>query len=60
MPTVFFGLQRFFLRVDDVMFRAIDVRIYHEFGTNFIIRNFQDRSATFEELGAVCLLSFSL
>ncbi|KAG8880264.1 hypothetical protein FRB97_000976 [Tulasnella sp. 331] len=31
MPTCFFLLSRFFLRVDNVLFRVSDTRIYHSF-----------------------------
>lgn len=31
MPTCFFLLSRFFLRVDNVLFRVFDTRIYHSF-----------------------------
>ncbi|KAG0263271.1 hypothetical protein DFQ27_001846 [Actinomortierella ambigua] len=38
MPSCFFILLRFFLRVDDVLFRIYDTRIYHRFGTNHVLR----------------------
>lgn len=34
-------LNRFFLRVDDVLFRIIDTRVYVEFDENMIIREFK-------------------
>ncbi|KAL3883587.1 hypothetical protein ACJMK2_029946 [Sinanodonta woodiana] len=40
MPTSFFLLLRFYMRVDDVIARIIDTRVYHEAGTNYILREF--------------------
>jgi type 2A phosphatase activator TIP41 len=40
MNDCFFGLLRCYLRVDEVMIRIYDTRIYHTFGSNFIIRDF--------------------
>ncbi|KAF8339041.1 TIP41-like family-domain-containing protein [Cantharellus anzutake] len=34
MPTSFFILSRFFLRVDGVLFRLFDTRIYHSFASS--------------------------
>lgn len=38
MPSFFFILARFFLRIDDVLVRIYDTRYFHRFGTNFIVR----------------------
>lgn len=51
MPTCFFALQRLFIRVDDVMFRVYDTRIYHEFGKPFVVREKQHRESTYASLG---------
>eukprot|EP01095_Lingulamoeba_sp_RSL-Kostka_P013436 TRINITY_DN5578_c0_g1_i1.p1 TRINITY_DN5578_c0_g1~~TRINITY_DN5578_c0_g1_i1.p1 ORF type:complete len:309 (-),score=87.68 TRINITY_DN5578_c0_g1_i1:140-1066(-) len=50
MPNFFFCLQRFFLRVDEVLFRVIDVRVYHEFDKNYILREYQFREASYQQL----------
>ncbi|PIA13948.1 TIP41-domain-containing protein [Coemansia reversa NRRL 1564] len=50
MPSGFFILQRFFLRVDGVLFRIFDSRIYHQFGTDSIIREFSTREMSFEDV----------
>lgn len=34
MPTCIFILQRFTLRVDNVLFRTFDTRIYHSFASS--------------------------
>lgn len=52
MPSCFFALQRLFIRVDDVMFRVFDTRIYHEFGKPFVVRETQRRESTYAGLGA--------
>lgn len=41
MKDCFFVLFRYYLRVDGVCVRVLDTRIYHEFGTNTILREFK-------------------
>lgn len=48
MPSCFFVLCRFFLRVDHVLFRIFDVRLYHEFGSQVIIRETKGKQATYD------------
>jgi type 2A phosphatase activator TIP41 len=50
MPTTFLILQRFFLRVDHVLVRVIDTRLYHEFGQNEVIREFKVKEIPMERL----------
>ena len=50
MPTCFLVLQRFFLRVDGVMVRINDTRLYHEFGSHHLIREYSSRDASYDEL----------
>lgn len=50
MPTCIFLLQRFFLRVDDVLFRVIDTRVFHQFGKSYVLREYQEKAATHEQL----------
>ena len=40
MDDCYFGLLRNYIRVDNVLVRILDTRIYHEFKDNFIIREF--------------------
>lgn len=47
MPSCFFILLRFFLRVDNVMIRVNDTRYYHEFKTNYIIREYSSKECAF-------------
>ncbi|KAG0216071.1 hypothetical protein BGX28_005966 [Mortierella sp. GBA30] len=53
MPSCFFILLRFFLRVDDVLFRIYDTRIYHQFGTNSILRECSSRENSYRETRAL-------
>jgi len=39
MPSSFFVLQRLFVRVDRVLVRIIDTRLWHRFGTKYLIRH---------------------
>ncbi|KAJ1733231.1 Tap42 interacting protein [Coemansia biformis] len=50
MPSGFFVLQRFFLRVDGVLFRIFDSRVYHQFGTDAVVREFSSREAPFDDV----------
>ncbi|GAA5980657.1 hypothetical protein JCM10908_001723 [Rhodotorula pacifica] len=46
----FFVLSRFALRIDNVLFRHFDVRTYHAFGSNEIIREIKGREAPYDLL----------
>lgn len=50
MPTSFFALQRFYLRVDDVLARVIDTRLYGELGERRIIREWSMRESRIADL----------
>ncbi|KAF8927645.1 TIP41-like family-domain-containing protein [Dissophora ornata] len=52
MPSCFLILLRFFLRVDDVLFRVHDTRIYHRFGTNIVIRECSTRENSYRDTRA--------
>ncbi|XP_036358227.1 TIP41-like protein isoform X1 [Octopus sinensis] len=43
MPSGVFILLRFFLRVDNVLVRINDTRLYHEAGTDFLLREYSSR-----------------
>jgi type 2A phosphatase activator TIP41 len=53
MPHSFFILTRLFLRVDNVLFRICDVRVYHAFGSGEIIREVRGMEATYDEVKEV-------
>ena len=50
MNECFLGLMRCYLRVDNMIVRNIDTKIYHKFGDNYIIRNFLVKEKTYDEL----------
>jgi len=50
MPTCFFALLRFWLRIDNVLFRFRDTRIYHKFGTNSVLREVQSKEIAFDKI----------
>ncbi|XP_032431785.1 TIP41-like protein isoform X9 [Xiphophorus hellerii] len=50
MPSSFFLLQRFFLRVDGVLIRINDTRVYYEDGKDYMLREFSTRENTITEL----------
>jgi len=48
MQSCFLVLMRFFLRVDGVLFRIYDTRIFHEFGDfNYVIREFRKKEGEY-------------
>lgn len=53
MPHSFFILYRLFLRVDNVLFRMYDIRIFHAFGTDEVIREVCGMEADYEAVKAV-------
>lgn len=50
MPNSFFILLRYFLRIDNVMLRINDTRIYHEFGKNYLLREYTSREAKVQDI----------
>ncbi|XP_037544087.1 TIP41-like protein [Nematolebias whitei] len=50
MPTSFFLLLRFFLRVDGVLIRINDTRLYYENGSDHMLREFTMRESRISEL----------
>lgn len=52
MEDCYFILVRYYLRVDGVRVRMFDTRIYHEFGTNYLVREFKHLESDFEMLRA--------
>jgi len=50
MPSGFFILLRFFLRVDGVLIKLHDTRIYFEVGNPYFLRQYQIREQSFDKL----------
>ena len=50
MPSCFLILHRMFLRVDNVLFRINDTRIYHEFGSPYVVREYTSREDRFQNV----------
>lgn len=59
MPHSLFILQRHFLRVDGVLFRVRDVRLFHLFSSNKIIREVSGWEAPYDAVKAVSSLCSS-
>lgn len=56
MPSGMFILSRFFLRVDNVLFRIYDVRLYHDFSSGEIIRETKGKEAPYDAVKKVLVL----
>ncbi|KAK6171269.1 hypothetical protein SNE40_019494 [Patella caerulea] len=52
MPSSFFILLRFYMRVDDVIVRVNDTRIYYEIENNYILREYSSRDKQMKEIKA--------
>lgn len=50
MPGTLYILLRYFLRIDNVMLRVNDTRIYHELGKDYLIREYTSREAKVEDI----------
>ncbi|KAI8047050.1 TIP41-like family-domain-containing protein [Gilbertella persicaria] len=50
MPSCFLVLQRFFLRVDDVLFRINDTRLYHEYGKPYFVREYTSKEVHYSKI----------
>lgn len=52
MGDCFFALLRLYLRVDHVVVRILDTRIFHSYEERSLIREFQARESSYDELRA--------
>ena len=50
MPSGFYVLLRFFLRVDNVLLRSNDTRFHYEKGNDYVLKEFTHREAKVEQL----------
>jgi type 2A phosphatase activator TIP41 len=53
MPTCFLVLLRFFLRVDGLLFRIRDTRLFHKFTTNYLIREYSEMEQDYHTIKQV-------
>lgn len=53
MPSGFFLLQRFYLRVDNVLVRIHDTRLHYQADEDYLLREFSVRESTASELKAL-------
>lgn len=50
MPSGVFILVRFFLRVDHTLIRTVDTRIYHDWSTDYLLREYSERESRTSDL----------
>lgn len=53
MPKCFYSLLRFWVRVDDVMLRVHETRLFHRFGTHNLVLEYTVREDKVEALKEV-------
>lgn len=56
MPDRLLLLVRFFMRLDNVLFRLRDTRVYIDFDTLEVIREHQAKECDYETVRRVCYL----
>lgn len=52
MPTSFFLLMRFYLRVDGRLVRIYDTRVFHDITTNYLLREFRQKESEWDDIHA--------
>ncbi|CCE79980.1 Piso0_003073 [Millerozyma farinosa CBS 7064] len=50
MPTCLLLLSRFFLRIDNVIFRVRDTRIYIDFDSNLVLREYKEQEGSYDDV----------
>lgn len=55
MPSGFFILLSYFLRVDGVLIRMNGTRFHYETGNNYILKEYTSREAKFESIKHVSI-----
>ncbi|XP_047523067.1 TIP41-like protein [Pieris napi] len=50
MPTFWYVLLRYFLRVDDVLVRSFETRMFHLINTDYVLREFTAKEARAQDL----------
>jgi len=53
MKSALYVLQRYFLRVDKVLIRINDTRLFYKSGTNYLLREFTNRECDINILGPI-------
>jgi len=53
MPQCFFVLMRYWLRIDHVMFRVNDTRLFHEFKKDYLLREYQSKESTYQSVAQI-------
>ncbi|EQC30623.1 hypothetical protein SDRG_11678 [Saprolegnia diclina VS20] len=52
MPSGFYVLARYYMRLDNVLVRLHETRIHHLFGSDYMLREYTEKEAAFEALFA--------
>lgn len=60
MKSYFFILLRFFLRVDNVVVRILDNRIFHDYSTNYMLREYTHKQSSIKDIEQVRFILIKL
>ncbi len=52
MKDCYFGLLRLYMRVDEVVIRIYDTRIFHSYDSQYILREFSVRESDWKTIGS--------
>ncbi len=58
MPSGFFCLLRFYLRVDNTLVRVVDNRFHYEVTNDYILREYTERESRAKDLQVQQLFTF--
>ena len=50
MKDCFYGLNRSYIRVDNVAIRLLETRFFHDFNTEYILRQFSHKEISYQEM----------
>ena len=53
MPSGFYVLQRFYMRIDHVIYRIFETRVYNSFGQDQMIREYTEREIDADRLSKI-------
>lgn len=60
MPSYWYVLLRHFLRIDDVLVRAYETRMFHLLNTDYVLREFSIKEANARDLNVSVKSQFAL
>lgn len=60
MPSYWYVLLRYFLRVDDVLVRAHETRMFHMLNTDYVLREYSTKEAMAQDIKVSLNIVFNI